>query len=382
MPTNIVTTSLPDYVQENRDVLVKDIVLGARTIARCRKQTGVKGSAPLNLLDVSPSIVSGAGCAFEAAGSAALTQRIIETAIFKVNLEICPETLRGKWAEYLLRTNANGSDLPFEQYLIDGIRKKISEAMETIVWQSDTDNSGLIDGFLTIAGDDASVVDVNIASGKSAYEGLIAVYNAIPENALRKDCKIFVSPAIFRAFTQELVALNLFHVAVPNEEFDEVFLPGTGVKVIKTDGLANSLQVLATYEDNLYFGCDLESDAEVVKAVHDEKTDAYDIIAKWNAGVQFAFPDEVVLGVFAAAPVAPATNHESLAKIAANTENIKDYSTVLGNIKSDLDTVSSKSAGLDNLAGIKTAVESLDDLAGAYDGTNHAINTVAITPAA
>lgn len=302
---NIITTQLPDYVRTNREVLIRSIVLpGGGTVARMRKQTGIKKDAYLNYLDIRPVIAASSGCNYNPQGEAELTQRVIETGKFEVVLEICPETLRGKYAEYLLRSDANGSDLPFEEYLLNGLRDEIAAGIEEIIWQSDTADDGVIDGLLAIAAAEDDVTDVAIAAGTSAYQGLLQVYLSMPEETLRRGGRIYVGPAIFRAFVQEIVALNLYHVGVGNENFNEIYLPGTDVIVVKTFGLTGSLDVLGTFDDNLYYGTDLENDREVVKIVKDEKTDAYALIVKWVMGVQFAFPDQVVLGTFAAAPSA------------------------------------------------------------------------------
>lgn len=394
MPENFIVTSLPDYVQENRDLLIREVVLGARTISRMRKQTGIKGSAALNYLEVKPTIQAGSGCAYNAAGTAELTQRQIVTAVFKVNMDICPETIRGKWAEHLLNTNANEGGLPFEAEVIREIRESIDEQLEVIVWQSDTSNGGLIDGLLVIAEDESDVIDVAISAGSSAYQGLLAVYNAIPEKTLKKRPAINVAPAIFRAFTQELVALNLFHVTVPDEELDEIFLPGTGCRVVKTEGLTGSLKVLATYDNNMYYGCDLENDREVIKVVYDEKTEGYAIIVKWNSGVQFAFPDEVVLGTFAEAPVSP-DSPASLAAIAQNTGAIATQTQAIAAAVTPEQGHDALPAAVENLGtimqGVATDVSAMgtdlsgikadqDALAGTVDDTNDAIKTLAVTP--
>lgn len=341
---NFVVSSLPDYVKDNRDLIVREVVLGGRTIQRMQHQTGIKGSAPLHYLDVQPVIQGGGGCSYDPNGTAELTDRMIVTAVFKVNMDICPETIRGKWAEHLLRTNANGEPLPFEQEVIDGIRASIDEQLERIVWQSSLAGGGLIDGLLTIANAEASVIDVAIPAGTSAYQGILLVYDAIPEKTLKKGVRINVSPAIFRAFTQELVSLNLFHYDVPNEDLTEVFLPGTGVRVIKVEGLEGSLQILATYDRNMYYGTDLENDREVFKVVYDEKTEGYSVIVKWNSGVQFAFPDEIVVGTFASAPARPEAV-ASLAAIAQNTaaiaDAVGDSNELLQGMETDLSSIDS-----------------------------------------
>lgn len=304
---NYVTTSLPAYVQTNRDMLIRDIVLGGRTIARMAKQTGVKKDAYINLLEVDPTFADGSSCGFTAAGTATITQRVIETGVIKVNMEICPETLRGKYAEYLINTSAlaDGEQLPFEEYFMNDLKRAISEKMEAAVWTWDSSNANeYFDGLLTIASNDASVITEAISGGTTAYAGIMQVYMALPEAVLMKGASIFVSPAIFRLFINHIVAQNMYHYNVGNENLEEFLFPGTNVKVVKTYGLANNLNILGTYDRNMYYGCDLESDSEDVKVWWSDDDDLYKIKVKWNAGVQFAFPDLVVLGTFAAAPTA------------------------------------------------------------------------------
>lgn len=304
---NYVTTSLPDYVQTNREMLIRDIVLGGDTIRRMAKQTGIKKDAYINLLDVAPTFQDGAGCGFEADGAATITQREIETGLIKVNLEICPETLRGKYAEYLINTSAlrDGEGVPFEEYLMADLRRSIAEQMEIAVWNWDSNQTGeYFDGLLTIALADADVIDVTITASASAYQGIMEVYFALPEEVLAKGGSIFVSPAIYRLFIAELTEKNLFHFNPGNDNVNEYMIPGTNVKVVKAQGLANSLYILGTYERNMYFGCDLESDSEDIKVWWSDDDDVYKVKVKWNAGVQFAFPDLVVLGEFQSAPIA------------------------------------------------------------------------------
>lgn len=349
---NIIVSSLPAYVQENHDLLLKNFgLVGTATRPRVSLQTGIKNKAYLNYLEVSPTLQSGASCGYNAAGNITLTQRTIEVAAIKVNMDVCAKNLIGKYAEYLVRINANEGNCPFEQYIMDGIVAEINKKIEKLIWQGDksqTTNPDIkwIDGWLEQFGDDASVIDVNIASGKSAYEGLQSVYLAIPEETLERGASIFVSPAIYRTFLQEMVALNFFHYAGPQDSAPEEFvLPGTDVKVVKTPGLAGSLQVVATFAANLVYGTDMEGDNEDIKVFYDEKDEQFNFKVVWATGVSYYFPDQVVLGVFAAAPTISITaNNAALAAIATNTANLADIKTNTG-----------------KLDGIKTATEALAD---------------------
>ena len=239
--TNFLVTSLPAYVQENRDMLIKNFALvGTATRTRIGLQTGIKKSAYINYLDLTAVLQDGSGCGHNPLDEIALSQRTIEVAVIKDDGQICPETLIGKYAEYLVRIRATENDLPFEQYIVDALLREINKKIEFLIWQgdksqtSDTDKKW-IDGLLVQLGADDDCIDVNIASGKSAYEGLLAVYMAMPEEVLERGGMIFVSPAIYRSFLQDMVAINYYHYAGPqNAAPEEFILPGTDVKVVKT----------------------------------------------------------------------------------------------------------------------------------------------------
>jgi hypothetical protein len=146
-----VVSGLADYVQNNREIILKDIVLGADSIQRMTIQPGVKKSADLNFLLVEPALQSGADCGWNASGNATFSKRTITTAAIKVNMAFCKKTLLGKWTEYVVRFGANNEEFPFEQYIIDGVREGIKKQMEKLVWQGDTSNSDLFDGLLKSA---------------------------------------------------------------------------------------------------------------------------------------------------------------------------------------------------------------------------------------
>lgn len=293
---NFIVTTLPAYVQDNRDILIKNFALaGGETRRRISVQTGIKKDDYINFLNLTPTFQSGVGCGFNAAGDAALTQRVIETARFKVNMEFCPDTLVGKYAEYQVSINASeNASLPFEAFIMEGLTNEIVKKIETTIWQG-VKGTDHIDGFLTIAGAEGDVVDV-VLGGTSAYEDILKVYNAMTENTLEQGGEIYVSPAKFRAFLQEMVAKNYYHYNPGNSEPGEFLLPGSNVKVVRTPGLAGKTQIVGTFPKNMYYGCDLENAAEDIKVWYSDDDDVIKVSAKWNMGVQFAFPGEVVLG--------------------------------------------------------------------------------------
>ena len=302
---SFVVTSLPAYVSDNKDLLLKNFALVGGTRSRISVQTGVKHSAHLNFMEIAPTLQDGASCAYSNLGDIALTQRTIETAAVKVNLDICPKTLRGKYAEYLIQMNAAEHELPFEQYIMEGVTNVLARKIETLMWQGDKSktsdaNIKWIDGFLKIAGAESAVKDVTITT-TSIYDAILKVYNEIPDEAIERGAEIYVSPANFRKFMQELVAKNYFHYAGAIEAAPtEFYFPGTSAKVVLTPGMTGvDNKILGTFAKNLFYGCDMENDEEVIEVWWSNDDRNYKLAAEWNSGVQIAFPDMVVLGATA-----------------------------------------------------------------------------------
>lgn len=370
--TNFLVTSLPDYVQENRDLLIKNFALvGTATRTRIGLQTGIKKSAYINYLDITSVLQDGNGCGHNPLDEITLSQRTIDVALIKEDGLICPETLVGKYAEYLVRIKATENDLPFEQYIVDALLRNINKKIEYLIWQGDTSattnpDKKWIDGILVQLGADSDCIDVAIAGGTSAYAGILAVYNAMLEEVLERGGVIFVSPAIYRAFLQDMVAINFYHYAGPMDAAPEEFiLPGTDVKVVKTPGLAGSLKIVGTFADNLVYGTDGENDQEAVDIWWSPDKRAFLYQVKWASGIAYRYPDMNVLGVFASAPTTGAA---------------VDYSASLAAIATATGTIATKSAGLDNLADIKTNTGAIATNTGTLASADHVFKTQEQTP--
>lgn len=301
--TNFLVSSLPDYVATNRDLIIKSFgLVGTGTRGRIGLQTGVKKVAALNYLALAAAFQDGSECGFNALDEITLTQKNITVAAIKVNGQICPETLLGKYAEYLVRVNAKENDLPFEQYIIDTLVAQINKGIESLIWQGDTGNSDLIDGFLAQFSADGNVISATLTGIAAAYDAVKTVYFAMPEETLEKGGVIFVDPAIFRALLNDLVVLNYYHYDMGNGNPEEILLPGTDVRVIKTQGLASTNTIVGTFAENLVYGTDMENDNEAVDIWWSQDDRMFKYEVKWNSGVAYHFSDQVVVGAMDAAP--------------------------------------------------------------------------------
>lgn len=302
--TNFLVTGLADYVATNRDLIIASFGLpNTGTRGRIGIQTGIKKDAYLNYLSLATEFQDGSSCGFNPLDEIALGNKVIETAAIKVDGQICPETLLGKYAEYLVRIRATENELPFEQYIVDTLIGQINKGIETLIWTGDTGNSDLIDGFLTQISADANVVAVTLTGVTAAYDAVKAVYFAMPEEALEKGGVIFVDPAIFRALLNDLVVLNYYHYDMGNGNPEELLLPGTDVRVIKTPGLANTKAIVGTFAENLVYGCDMQDDNESVDIWWSADNRMFRYEVKWNSGVAYHFSELIAAGVMDDAPV-------------------------------------------------------------------------------
>lgn len=320
--TNFLVSSLPAYVEQHRDLIIKNMALvGTGTRSRIAIRTGVKSGARIPFLDFNIVLQDGSGCGFNPLDEAELTQRPIEVVPIKHDGQLCPETLLGTYAEYLVRINATENELPYEQYLMDAMTREVNKVVEKLIWQGDktngTGNMALIDGFIAQLSADSDVITESIASGATAYAGLMQVYASMTDEALERGGVIFVAPAIYRAFLSDMVNMNFYHYAGPQASAPEEFiLPGTDVRVIKAPGLAGDLNVVATFADNLVYATDVEGDETDVDLWWSADDRLFKWQAKWTSGVSYFFPDQIVLGTFAAAPSASAPMAATLAGIA------------------------------------------------------------------
>lgn len=312
--------NLQPYIKQNKDELLKGIVLKGKTIDRMSLRQGIKTREAVHYFDLPVTFQDGRVCKFTAAGNAVeLSDRIIETGLIKIQDELCPNDLLGSYAEALVKIGANENELPFEEYIAEWLVNKVQQLLEVAVWQGDTDsendNLNKFDGLLKLAGAEDSTIHATVPAGSSAYALIKAVYMAMPEEVLSEpsvaaSAAIHVSPALFRAFMQDLVAKNLFHYNPGDKELDEIAFPGSDVKIVKTLGLRGIDPVVyASFDKNLFYGCDMKSNAEELRIWFSEDDQIFKYSIKFNAGVQTAFPDMVVIGYYSGA-VVPVTSIE------------------------------------------------------------------------
>lgn len=285
------------YVEEQRLPLIKKTVVGGDTIAKINLQTGVKGSAALNILNTAVVLQDGSNCGWNEEGTSEMTQRVLKTSPIAVNMSFCDKKLLDTWANYDVKVAAGQKELPFAEDFIEGVVKQVIGANEKLIWQGDaTNGSGnlaLFDGFLTILAGEASVI-TDTLSGATVSDCINAAYDAIPSNIITK-ASIFVGQDMFKTYVQELTNANLYHYNPKVDGSFTVVMPGTEVAVYGVAGLNGTDKVVASDAENLFVGVDLAGDDEKFEFWYSQDNREFRLAIEYNMGVQVAFPDEVVV---------------------------------------------------------------------------------------
>ena len=294
-------TGLTAYVDEQRLPLIKKAITGAKSASLFNLQTGCKGGGQtaLNLLNTTIVFGDGSTCGFTDAGSVALTQRKLEAGAYKVNMSFCDKAMAKYWMGYEVKTAANAEALPFEQDFIESILKGVNSQGEQAIWKGDTAsadaNLNKADGLIKILNAAVGVVKPTIAAPTTVEAVIMGVYNAIPVASL-ETASIAIGQDAFRTYVLELAAKNLYNYKPEVDGQMEMVIPGTSTKVYGLAGLnGTNVTVAADFGANVFYGTDLEGDEEAFDFWYSKDNQEFRLAINFAAGVQVAFPDQVVI---------------------------------------------------------------------------------------
>lgn len=295
-------SSLTQYVDEQRLPLIRKAVLAPKSADLFNLQTGVKSKAALNILTTSVVFGDGAACGWNPNGTNTLSQREIEVGKVKVNMNFCDRTLLDYWAGYEVKVAAGKEALPFEEAFVADILAHVNEEVEKAIWQGDKEGSGnltIFDGLLKILNAESGVIKKAAVSGNNIAQEVYDAYASIPLEILHT-ASIVCGEDTFRAYIGELNSANLYHYDPKVDEGMSIVIPGTSTRIYGVPGLNGTKKIVAgDLKGNFFYGTDLEGDQEVFDLWYSKDNQEFRLAIKFNAGVQVAFPDQVVVKTIA-----------------------------------------------------------------------------------
>jgi hypothetical protein len=308
-------STLAAYTKDNWKELVTSSVLGSKTANLIKSQgnvlVGVKSAENITIMDTDAFFQSGVSCGFNPSGTTTFTQRAVTVGKIKINEALCLKDLESKFLQNALPQGSRYTDMIFAEQYSNRKAEKVAEQMEIALWQGDTasanGNLNKFDGLLKlitaastavtnantstyISG--APISSITVANVVSVFD---AIYTAIPAKVVAKDdITIFCGMDVFRLYTIALKNANLFAYNLDIKADSEFFLPGTTVKVVAVQGLNGTNDLVASRISNLFMGTDLLNEEERFEIFYAKEADQIRYVNEFKAGINFAFPDELV----------------------------------------------------------------------------------------
>lgn len=263
----------------------------------------IKFKSNIQALNQTVNSVVDATCDFTAAGTLALTEKVLEPKNLQVNMDICKETLLSSWEALQMRAGA-GAPPPasFDDYVISYMGEIIAQATEDSIWGG-TAVAGQFNGFngavtgLLLPAVDATVVQDAASAAYSATNiiaNLQAAVAAIPVAALGKeDLHIYMNQRTYQYYISALSGLTGYPFQNMNDNYVPVF---EGYKIAVCNGMTAN-EVVIAQKSNLFFGTDLLSDATRINLMDMAQLDGSDnirMVARYSAGVQTGTGADIV----------------------------------------------------------------------------------------
>jgi len=277
--TTEIVTALGNYCRDdNKRDLITSLLLEFAPSDSFTVLDGILDEEPLPNLEIGGLVKPGLDPAFSpTAGALSFGARKIKVRDWKVDLLITPKLLEKTWLGLYKKNAANIMELPFEEFIIDHIKKKIRQELRTLA---------LFRGVYNAAGSTASDVmsgmDVILKAERTAGNITATATGAITStNVIDKLLSVYddLSPALKEFPTIMPVSsqiydwasrkyepvLNASLVAADRKQLEEgrfrnsFPLPGSNCIVQREPGKGSSQFVYVTSKENCFFGTDTES---------------------------------------------------------------------------------------------------------------------------
>jgi len=300
--------NLAAYTEQQSLPLITKSLFSAKSASILTPMLGVKSAKALNLMDTDAVFQSGANCGWSPSGTTTFSNRIMTVKPIMVHEPLCPKKLEEYWMQTQVLGGSNPEQIPFEQQYAELKTGKIAEQLEVAIWQGDTASGNTnpatnkFDGFIklinaasgsTVSGNTGAVTGVTASNAFAVFQG---VFNAIPTTILDKsDLRIVCGWDYFRFLVANLTTLNLFSYAPTVDGVQgEITLPGTNVRVVALNGLNGTNRIFAMRLSNMFYGVDLLNEEERFEIFYAKEAMEVRFVAEFKAGVQFAYPTEIV----------------------------------------------------------------------------------------
>jgi len=256
------------------------------------------------------NIVANATCDFTASGTVTLTERVLTTEEFQVNIQLCKADLQQTW-QVAEMGYSSFSKLPksFEDFVIAHVSAKVAAKLETTIWAGTNATAGEFDGFKTLMLADSDVIDVTnplttTLDATNVIGEIGRTVDAIPASLYGNEgLRLYLSQKIVKLYVRALGGFGASGLGAngTNTQGTQWYTNGSlsydGIPIFMANGLGQ-YNMIATTVDNLYFGCGLLNDKNICKVIDLADIDGSQnirVIMRYNGAVQHGIGSDVVL---------------------------------------------------------------------------------------
>lgn len=271
-------TGLQQWTEENTDLLSAQI-LGTEVLSEIAVRTGVSaGTVALNIFSAATTDAE-RSCSWNPSGDMTFDQIDVVVGDRQIKQESCPVTLRDYWLAARMAPGEQGNEeVPFESVIADYFLKGVSKNIEDFIGASIKTQVTGANG----AGVPAGAAALTVAN---AVEQLNDLYDALDaETQMRDDVKFIMSPAAFRTAVRAFVAADLVHYNF-NDGTQDIYLPGTNAKLVKSSGLVGSDYIAAIAGEFVVFATGLMDDMDKFNMFYDQGQDVLKTTVFYRRGL-------------------------------------------------------------------------------------------------
>ena len=251
-------------------------------------------------------IIKNSTCDFDNQGTVAITEKVLTTEEFQVNITFCTKQFVDSWeAAELGVSSFTNMPSTFSDWIIAHFADQVSASVENSIWQGTNATAGEIDGFETLWAADANIVDVQNTAAITSANVVSKMGDTIdlcPNTTYGKeDLTLYVAPNVVQAYIRAMGGHALGVGANGFENKGQMWYNGQaltfdGIPIFMCDGMSDSTMALAQ-KSNLYFGTSVLSDLNEVRVIDTSETLGdrnARFVARFTYGIQYGISEEIV----------------------------------------------------------------------------------------
>lgn len=252
-------------------------------------------------------LIKNSTCDFDDQGTVAVTERILQTEEFQVNVKFCTKQFVDSWESAELGVSAF-TNMPsrFSDFIIANFADQIAASVETNIWTGTNGNAGEIDGYETLWAADADIIDVPnpvAITHANVIDKMGATMDLCPNTIYGKDdLKLYVSKDVMKNYIRALGGYAIGAGANGYENKGQMWYNGQaltfdGIPLFMASGMSTNTMAIAQ-TSNLYFGTSVLSDLNEVRVIDTSETLGdrnARFVSRFAYGIQYGLGAEIVL---------------------------------------------------------------------------------------